>query len=104
MSKKKTANEMALYTRCYLVTFGLIIAGLAIFFGFYENIVMASNGFIVVISFVLLGVILIFVGIVASADRVSYWGDVTSRHEIALVLIAIAFPLYWVVKQFARKK
>ncbi|NTJ42731.1 hypothetical protein G6L28_09015 [Agrobacterium larrymoorei] len=100
--KSKSRQAMALYCRSYLLTFGgIMVAG--VLFVIYAATSSAEGlsfgGWALVAVFGVLGTGLFTTGIFGSRSMVDRLADWTSGHEISIVLMIMAFPLYWVLKK-----
>jgi hypothetical protein len=51
-----------------------------------------------------LGVVLLLVGLFASARAIEWWTDAASRHEASIVIMIIAIPMYFLIRWFTRKR
>jgi hypothetical protein len=51
-----------------------------------------------------LGVILLLVGLLASARAVEWWADAASRHEASIIVMVIAAPVHFLLRWVTRKR
>ncbi|PPT49367.1 hypothetical protein [Xanthomonas arboricola] len=94
-SKRKRQQMSATYCRAYLVTLGLLLAG-----GSAAFAVLAWGS----VSASAIGVALLMFGFLGPSRQMESWAEAASGHEVALVLMALAYPVYLLMApMYARK-
>ncbi|WP_218641379.1 hypothetical protein [Burkholderia ubonensis] len=98
---------MGTYSRSYLVTLGLALAGLGcVGLSLYD----AMNGdwapFAVafLVACALGGLVMVLVGLFGSDRTAGGWADATSSHEAALIVMVVAIPLHFVLRRFYKRR
>lgn len=92
----------ATYSRAYLITFGvvvLLVAAVALLLvrsaPQVAGAVAAGCG--------ALGLALLGAGLFGSDTSVQRWADTASPHEATLVIVLLAWPLYWLMRRSKRR-
>ncbi|AMU99168.1 MULTISPECIES: hypothetical protein [Xanthomonas] len=100
MSGKRGTRQMtAVYCRAYLVTLGMLLAGGPAFVALAaSDISGAGLGLALLICG--LGVLLLGIGVAGPSRQMEAWADAASGHEVALVLMALAYPVYLLMAPF----
>lgn len=96
-----------IYCRSYLVTLGAILVGLGCLIVARQSggIGSLSPGYQLALGLALLiGMLLVLAGLLGSSRLIEGWADAWSRHEIALVLMLLAVPLYLVLVPIYRRR
>lgn len=89
----------AVYCRAYLVTLGMLLAGGPAFVALAaSDISGAGLGLALLICG--LGVLLLGIGVAGPSRQMETWADAASGHEVALVLMALAYPVYLLMAPF----
>ncbi|SON93711.1 Transmembrane protein [Xanthomonas citri pv. fuscans] len=89
----------AVYCRAYLVTLGMLLAGGPAFVALAaSDISGAGLGLALLICG--LGVLLLGIGVAGPSRQMEAWADAASGHEVALVLMALAYPVYLLMAPF----
>ncbi|ASK91591.1 hypothetical protein KWH04_04040 [Xanthomonas campestris pv. trichodesmae] len=100
MSGKRGTRQMtAVYCRAYLVTLRMLLAGGPAFVALAaSDISGAGLGLELLICG--LGVLLLGIGVAGPSRQMEAWADAASGHEVALVLMALAYPVYLLMAPF----
>ncbi|MGV7164596.1 hypothetical protein ACDI35_07880 [Xanthomonas axonopodis pv. cajani] len=100
MSGKRGTRQMtAVYCRAYLVTLGMLLAGGPAFVALAaSDISGAGLGLALLICG--LGVLLLGIGVAGPSRQMEAWADAASGHEVALLLMALAYPVYLLMAPF----
>lgn len=107
ISRILTNFSWPIYCRSYLVTLG------ALFLGFGYMLVAHQPGGVGTLSpgyqlgcglALFIGILLVLAGLLGSSRLAEGWGDTWSRHEIAIVLMLLAIPLYLVLVPIYRRR
>lgn len=97
---------MMLFFRSYLMTFGLLLAGIAMLVIYLDNsgaISMHWGFAVLAASAVIAGLLLFLTGAVGRPATVERWADRTSVHEEGTAYVALlALPVYMVLWCFSR--
>lgn len=89
----------AVYCRAYLVTLGMLLAGGPAFVALAaSDISGAGLGLALLICG--LGVLLLGIGVAGPSRQMEAWADAASGHEVALLLMALAYPVYLLMAPF----
>ncbi len=91
---------MADYCRSYIITLGLVFVALAVFVWLRDDATAATWpwwAFALLASFVLGGLYLVLFGLLGPADRMEHWAEAMGRHEASIIVIVLAFPVYFVL-------
>lgn len=89
----------AVYCRAYLVTLRMLLAGGPAFVALAaSDISGAGLGLELLICG--LGVLLLGIGVAGPSRQMEAWADAASGHEVALVLMALAYPVYLLMAPF----
>ncbi|ASL01430.1 hypothetical protein [Xanthomonas citri] len=104
MSGKRGTRQMtAVYCRAYLVTLGMLLAGGPAFVALAaSDISGAGLGLALLICG--LGVLLLGIGVAGPSRQMEAWADAASGHEVALVLMALAYPVYLLMAPFYARR
>ncbi|MCC8470527.1 hypothetical protein [Xanthomonas phaseoli] len=101
--KRRTRQMTAVYCRAYLVTLGMLVAGGAAFVALAaSDISGAGLGLALLICG--LGVLLLGIGVAGPARQMDAWADAASGHEVALVLMVVAYPVYLLMAPFYARR
>lgn len=97
--KRKTRQMNAVYCRAYLVTLGMLVAGGAGFVALAARDISGA-GLVLALLISAMGALLMGFGVVGPVRQMEAWADAASGHEVALVLMVLAYPLYLVMAPF----
>ncbi len=99
----------AVYCRAYLVTLGMLLAGGPAFVALAASDISGAGlglallicGLGVLLLLICgLGVLLLGIGVAGPSRQMETWADAASGHEVALVLMALAYPVYLLMAPF----
>lgn len=105
--KRKSRETWALYCRSYLLTVGfLLLAGslFSLYLVHSGSIIWPWWGLAVAAVVASCGVALFGVGLFGSHSRLVKWADAASTHEASIILMAISYPTYLILKQFYHRR
>ncbi|MBG3852365.1 hypothetical protein ABQZ69_18785 [Xanthomonas sp. WHRI 8391] len=102
--KRKTQQMSATYCRAYLVTLGLLLAGGGGAFGVLANGHVSGSAMGVALLICVVGVLLLAFGLFGPSRQMESWADAASGHEVALVLMVLAYPVYLLMAPFYARK
>ncbi|MBN6111099.1 hypothetical protein [Xanthomonas bonasiae] len=96
-----------IYCRSYLVTLGALFIGLGYLLVGHQagGVGALSPGYQLGLGLALfIGILLVLAGLLGSSRMIEGWADSWSGHEIALVLMLLAIPLYFVLVPIYRRR
>lgn len=96
-----------IYCRSYLVTLGALFIGLGYLLVEHQTggVGALSQGYQLGLGLALfVGILLVLAGLFGSSRLIDGWADSWSGHEIALVLMLLAVPLYFVLVSIYRRR
>lgn len=97
-SRRQREVDWVSYERCFLFTLG----GILLLLSLYVDITRAEPASHIVTQLLLavffLGLILVGVAVFASPSRVSRWAEQSSSHEVMLLVMLLAAPLYYLLR------
>jgi hypothetical protein len=96
----KDPGAMADYGRSYIITLGLAFVAFAVFVWVRDGAAVATWpwwAFGLLAGFVLGGVCLVLFGLLGPANRMEHWAEVLARHDASIVVIVLAFPVYFLL-------
>ncbi|ATS52440.1 hypothetical protein XAP3CFBP6996_016465 [Xanthomonas citri pv. fuscans CFBP 6996] len=100
MSGKRGTRQMtAVYCRAYLVTLGMLLAGGPAFVALAASDISGA-GLGLALLICAMGVLLLGIGVAGPSRQMEAWADAASGHEVALVLMALAYPVYLLMAPF----
>ncbi|WP_435012712.1 hypothetical protein [Xanthomonas arboricola] len=103
-SKRKRQQMSATYCRAYLVTLGLLLAGGGAAFAVLAWGSVSTSAIGVALLICVMGVALLTFGFLGPSRQMESWAEAASGHEVALVLMALAYPVYLLMApMYARK-
>ncbi|WP_115048129.1 hypothetical protein [Xanthomonas arboricola] len=95
MSGKRNRQQMsATYCRAYLVTLGLLLGGGSAAFALLARGSVSASALGLALLVGIVGVALLAFGFWGPARHMQAWAEAASGHEVALVLMALAYPVY----------
>ncbi|MEB1608344.1 hypothetical protein VDQ74_00265 [Xanthomonas campestris pv. campestris] len=105
MSSKRNRQKMsATYCRAYLVTLGLLLAGGSAAFALLARGSVSASAMGLTLLICVVGVVLLAFGFFGPSRQMESWAEAASGHEIALVLMVLAYPVYLLMAPvYARK-
>ena len=106
MLKKLEKENSILFSRSILFTSGLFFLGVALFILFKEAKEFNSipiYGFAMIAGFAIFGAILIAFGVIGSKKKMEKWANGVTTHEFGIVLIVLAYPIYFLSKKLSKK-
>ncbi|SOO18112.1 Transmembrane protein [Xanthomonas citri pv. fuscans] len=89
----------AVYCRAYLVTLGMLLAGGPAFVALAASDISGA-GLGLALLICAMGVLLLGIGVAGPSRQMEAWADAASGHEVALVLMALAYPVYLLMAPF----
>ncbi|MFS8438789.1 hypothetical protein EIQ06_12970 [Xanthomonas campestris pv. campestris] len=98
--KRKTQQMSALYCRSYLATLGVLVAGVSGAFAALAGGSVSAEATWLALLVCLAGVLLVAFGLFGPSRQMESWAEATSSHDVALVLMVLAFPVYLLLKPF----
>jgi hypothetical protein len=102
--KRRFKGINATFYRSYLITLGLCFGVLGLFLSLawvQANPDATPIGLMIAaIAFGLGGLILISLGFVGSSKRMQAWAESASKHEASLLMMALAYPVYLLIRPF----
>ncbi|KQQ74769.1 hypothetical protein ASF73_09140 [Xanthomonas sp. Leaf131] len=102
--KRRTQQMSATYCRAYLATVGVLLAGGGGAFGVLANGSVSGSAMGVALLICVVGVVLLAFGLFGPSRQMESWADAASGHEVALVLMVLAYPVYLVMAPFYARK
>ncbi|NIJ75936.1 hypothetical protein FHT08_000984 [Xanthomonas campestris] len=94
----------ATYCRAYLVTLGLLLAGGSAAFALLARGSVSASAMGLTLLICVMGVVLLAFGFFGPSRQMESWAEAASGHEIALVLMVLAYPVYLLMAPvYARK-
>ncbi|CAG2093133.1 hypothetical protein [Xanthomonas arboricola] len=103
-SKRKRQQMSATYCRAYLVTLGLLLGGGSAAFAVLAWGSVSASAIGVALLICVMGVALLMFGFLGPSRQMESWAEAASGHEVALVLMALAYPVYLLMApMYARK-
>ncbi len=103
---QRSARETT-YARAYLATLGGSFVALAAYFWTKQIESLRSwpsLAVVVLVALVLLGAYLVLAAWLASPKRATSLAESASTHEISLVVMLLAAPVYFVLRRLSRKR
>ena len=95
------------YCRSFLLTLGFVFVAIHCWVwhkqgnGAFEWLTFSG---IMFLGIGVLGIILLLIGLLASARTVEWWADVVSRHEASIVVMLITVPAHFLRRWVTRKR
>ncbi|KAB7770158.1 hypothetical protein [Xanthomonas maliensis] len=102
--RRKTQQISATYCRAYLVTLGLLLAGGSGAFAGLAAGSVSSNALLLALLICVIGLVLLAFGLFGPAQQMEAWAGAASGHEVALVLMLLAYPVYLLLAPFYRRR
>ncbi|CAD1793930.1 MULTISPECIES: hypothetical protein [Xanthomonas] len=103
-SKRKRQQMSATYCRAYLVTLGLLLGGGGAAFALLARGSVSGSALGLALLVGIVGVALLAFGFWGPSRRMESWAEAASGHEVALVLMVLAYPVYLLMAPlYARK-
>lgn len=105
MSSKRNRQQMsATYCRAYLVTLGLLLAGGSAAFALLARGSVSASAMGLTLLICVMGVVVLAFGFFGPSRQMESWAEAASGHEIALVPMVLAYPVYLLMAPvYARK-
>ncbi|MBZ3928189.1 hypothetical protein [Xanthomonas citri] len=97
--KRGTRRMTAVYCRAYLVTLGMLLAGGPAFVALAASDISGA-GLGLALLICAMGILLLGIGVAGPSRQMEAWADAASGHEVALVLMALAYPVYLLMAPF----
>ena len=104
MSRRERQQASATYGRSYLVTFGLLFAGLGVLFWPGPTADVGTDALLVMGLFFAGGLGVLLLGLLGPDHRMERWADALSTHEVSLVIMLLAYPVYLLLAPFYRRR
>jgi hypothetical protein len=102
--KRRTQQMSATYCRAYLVTVGVLLAGGSAAVGVLAAGSISGAGLTLALLICVLGVVMLAFGVFGPSRQMESWADAASGHEVALVLMLLAYPVYLLMAPFYARK
>lgn len=102
--KRKHQRMSATYCRAYLVTLGALVAGGSGAFAALATGKVSSSALLLALLICVIGLALLAFGMFGPSRRMEAWADAASGHEVALVLMVLAYPVYLLMAPFYARK
>lgn len=103
-ARRRHQKVSATYCRAYLVTVGVLLAGASAAFGIVAAGSVSSDALLVALLICIMGVLLLAFGLFGPSRPMESWAGAASGHEVALVLMLLAYPVYLLMAPFYARK
>ncbi|MCC4632473.1 hypothetical protein ACFFJ4_04475 [Xanthomonas dyei] len=105
MSARRRHQKMSsTYCRAYLVTVGIVLAGASAAFGTLAAGSVSSEALLVALLICVIGVAVLAFGLFGPSSQMEAWANAASGHEVALVLMLLAYPVYLLMAPFYARR
>lgn len=102
--KRRTQQMTATYCRAYLVTVGTLLAGGSGAVAVLTGASISVPGLALALLICVLAVVMLAMGLFGPVRQMEAWADAASGHEVALVLMGLAYPVYLLMAPFYARR